>query len=139
MKLELIPKTPNTKIHIDKCVWSIGKSEDQIQAECVKRFNNTFCLKIKQPRSIILSIPNGGTRHRIEAITLKSTGLYPGAADLIIVHNGYTFFTEMKKLGASQSPDQKNFEKHINSINNQFVKYLLFDSLYNFCYFFDIP
>ena len=38
---------------------------------------------------MILSIPNGGLRDKMTAITLKATGLYKGAADLLVVYRGW--------------------------------------------------
>jgi hypothetical protein len=63
------------------------KSEDKIQQEIFIFYSNEYCLPSKKNRCLIFSVPNGGTRNKIEAIKLKSTGLLAGASDLIIIHN----------------------------------------------------
>jgi len=104
-------------------------SEDKIQQEIVTWFTNNFCLKHHSPRSIILSIPNGGFRNKIEAMKLKATGLLPGASDLIIIHKGKIYFIELKDEKGTQQPNQKDFEKRVN---DQGYDYLIFRDLLGF-------
>ena len=61
---------------------------------------------------MILSIPNGGLRDKMTAITLKATGLYKGAADLLVVFRGWVGFVELKTEVGIQSPSQRQFEAH---------------------------
>lgn len=87
----------------------IPKNEDQLQAQIVTWFNNSYCLKHQSPRSIIFSIPNGGTRHPLEMLKMKTTGLLPGASDLIIIHSGFLAFIELKTEKGVLSPQQREF------------------------------
>jgi hypothetical protein len=61
---------------------------------------------------MILSIPNGGLRDKATAITMKATGLYKGAADLLVVYRGWVGFVELKTETGVQSPEQRQFEAH---------------------------
>ena len=72
------------------------------------------------------SIPNGGTRHKLEAINLKKEGLTKGVSDYCVVLKDVVLFIEMKrqkkvlksgKLSISHtktSLDQLNFLEDIN-------------------------
>lgn len=46
------------------------------------------------------------------AITMKATGLYKGAADLLVIHRGWVGFVELKTDTGIQSPSQRQFEAH---------------------------
>jgi hypothetical protein len=61
---------------------------------------------------MILSIPNGGLRDKMTAITMKATGSYKGAADLLVVYRGWVGFVELKTDVGIQSPAQRQFEAH---------------------------
>ncbi|MEI7584643.1 hypothetical protein [Runella sp.] len=69
---------------------------------------------------MILSIPNGGKRDRMTAIVLKATGLYPGAADLLLIHRGWVGFVELKTDIGMQSPEQREFVKQIGCYRARF-------------------
>jgi hypothetical protein len=143
MLLHLIPQKPHTFIQCAQpdCplyLRSATLTEDQIQAEFYRAFNNTYCLKHHNPRSLIFAVPNGGSRNKAEAMKLKATGTYPGASDLIIEHRGYTLYVELKAQHGSQSPDQREFEMHIRSLNKPNTHYLLFRNLADLYTFFCI-
>ena len=108
---------------------NVNESEDRIQAAIVTWYNNTYCLRHHNPRCLILSIPNGGTRHVQEAMTLKATGLLPGASDLIVVHMGVLLWVEVKTETGRQSPEQRDFEQRVMSMG---YRYALVRSLENF-------
>lgn len=78
-------------------------------------FINWFKYKYKD--YLIFSIPNGGSRNKIEASKLKKTGLTPGIPDLIILMpNKEILFLEMKRQkGGILSPVQKTIIKIIES------------------------
>jgi hypothetical protein len=84
--------------------------EDKIQQSIYIWFTNNYVIKDK--RCMILSIPNGGLRDKMTAITMKATGLYKGAADLMLVHRGWVGFVELKTETGIQSPAQRQFEAH---------------------------
>ena len=85
-------------------------NENQLQQSIYLWFTNTYVIKDK--RCMILSIPNGGLRDKMTAITLKATGLYKGAADLLVVFRGWVGFVELKTEVGIQSPSQRQFEAH---------------------------
>ena len=85
-------------------------NENQLQQSIYLWYQNTYVIKDK--RCMILSIPNGGLRDKMTAITLKATGLYKGAADLLVVYKGWVGFVELKTEVGIQSPSQRQFEAH---------------------------
>ena len=92
-------------------------TENNLQAECFKWANNNFCLKHHNPRLTIFSVPNGGTRNKLEALTLQSTGLRSGVADLIALYpNGKCVFFELKTDKGIQSEVQKDFENVVKAL-----------------------
>lgn len=105
-------------------------TESKLQQEIFQWFQNTYCLKHHNPRLCIFSVPNGGTRNKLEAITLKATGLLPGVSDLIILQpNGKTIFVEVKTEKGIQSEKQKDFE---TTVTNLGFEYYLVRSLDEF-------
>lgn len=107
----------------------IFKSEDRIQQEIFVWYQNNYCLPIHNPRCMILHIPNEGKPD------LVRIGLYPGAADLLVIHKHpewlqpVWFFFEVKTETGTQSPNQKKFEGHCNQMS---VNYYLGRSLSDF-------
>lgn len=76
-------------------------SEDQLQATCYKWLHNEF----EVLRGCFFSVPNGSTRHPLEAVKLKATGLVPGIPDCILVYPctiGFEFKTEVGVLSLAQ-------------------------------------
>jgi hypothetical protein len=97
------------------------KIEDQNQAEIVKWYNNKFCLKHHSPRGIIFSVPNGGSRNKVEAITLKATGLLAGASDtILILPTGKLIFCEVKTETGAQSPEQIEFQNRVEALGFEY-------------------
>ncbi len=92
------------------------KTEGKIQQEIVSWFNNSFCLAHHNPRSLILSIPNGGERNVQEAMKSRATGEYAGASDLLVIHFGKVIFVEVKDEKGTQKPKQIEFQKHVESM-----------------------
>ena len=85
-------------------------NENYLQQSIYMWYTNTHVIKDK--RCMILSIPNGGLRDKMTAITMKATGLYKGAADLLVVYRGWVGFVELKTETGIQSPAQRQFEAH---------------------------
>jgi hypothetical protein len=109
------------------------KTEDQLQAQIVTWFNNSYCLKTHNPRSLIFSVPNGGNRHFLEAMKFKATGLLAGASDLIVIHRSIVYFCELKTESGRLSPSQLDFEARVTENGFQ---YKIFRSLLEFQEFF---
>lgn len=81
------------------------KSEDQLQAFCVLYLNHNY----SHLRGLCFSIPNGGSRHKAEAMKMKATGLVAGEPDFLIMlpapHQPIAI--EFKDIGGHLSPAQK--------------------------------
>lgn len=100
-------------------------SEAKIQGDIYRWYNNNYCLKSHNPRCLIFSVPNGGTRNKLEATQLKATGLLPGVSDLIVIHATYSpewglvrqiLFIEVKTDTGKQTPEQIEFEARIKAL-----------------------
>ena len=105
-----------------------NNEESRVQRACVAWFKYQF------PDVLIMSLPNGGYRNKIEAGILKAEGVLAGASDLLIAKpsNGYCgLWIEMKVEKGKQSPAQKEFEK--NATRNGY-KYVVCRSLEQFIY-----
>jgi len=85
-------------------------NENQLQQSIYLWYQNTYVINDK--RCMILSIPNGGLRDKMTAILMKATGLYKGAADLLVIYRGWVGFVELKTDTGIQSPEQRQFEAH---------------------------
>ncbi len=112
------------------------KSESRIQQELVTWYRNTYCLAHHNPRCMIFSIPNEG--RGAASAALINTGLYPGCADLQVLHvkeqwrNNYdgekvlvgyrtiVLFIECKREDGVQSDKQKEFEKHSRQVGSDY-------------------
>jgi hypothetical protein len=87
-------------------------SEDKLQSECFQWAWNTY----PQTRRLLWAVPNGGSRHPLEAMKLKSTGVVKGVHDMHFFWNKRFFTFELKvgvnKLSAEQAEWQRLVEKH---------------------------
>lgn len=101
-------------------------SEDKIQAQIFQWYHNTYCTKLNDLPHLIFSVPNGGTRTKVEAMKFKATGLLAGVSDLIIVRPDEVIFLEVKTSTGTQSKVQKEFQKKVEAMG---YKYLLVRSL----------
>ena len=79
-------------------------------------------VRLKYKDFIIFSVPNGGSRNKIEALRLKNEGVLSGIPDLVcLMPNSKMVFIEMKKQkGGKLSANQKNVISQINK-NGFFV------------------
>jgi len=97
------------------------ETENNLQQSIFLFFHNTYCLKSHNPRAIIFSIPNGGTRNIREAMTFKATGLLKGASDLVVIFpNGKLCFVELKTNTGTQKPEQKDFESRVSILGYEY-------------------
>lgn len=96
-------------------------TENELQQKIFMYFNNNYCLKHHNPRSIIFSVPNGGFRNVIEAKKMKLTGTLSGVSDLILIlPNGKLLFLELKIEKGVQSASQKEFEQRVNLLGFEY-------------------
>ena len=102
-------------------------TENQLQQQIIIWYKNNYQIHGK---GLIFSVPNGGSRHILEAKTLKSTGQMAGVADLIILKpNGKTIFVELKVEKGIQSEVQKVFQSKVEALG---FEYHLIKSLEQF-------
>lgn len=98
-------------------------TETQLQAKCFQWAHNTF----PQIRGLLFAVPNGGTRNKIEAMTLKATGTTAGIPDMILIHplTAFEFKSDKGKLSPNQMKiidmwRSKGIEVHIIKTVEQF-------------------
>lgn len=99
--------------------------ESIIQRQCVAWF------RLFHPKSLIFAIPNGGSRHRLEAINLKKEGVLAGVPDLQIITQGKTFFIEMKTPKGKQTPTQKEMQNKIQTLGFDYFVCRSFEEFQN--------
>lgn len=95
------------------------KSEDRIQQEIYRWFNNEY----PHLRGCLFHPPNGGSRNGREAAKLKTMGVYPGVSDLILLYNKVATLIELKNEVGVQSPNQKEWEATMKSQGFEYVIY----------------
>ena len=88
--------------------------ESSIQTACVSWF------RLQYPNYLCFSIPNGGSRNRIEAAHLKREGAMAGVSDLIVITPNAVLFVEMKTAKGKQSEYQKEFEKRVTALGFEY-------------------
>jgi hypothetical protein len=67
-----------------------------------------------KPDVLWLHVPNGEHRDKITGAKLKRLGTLPGAADLLLWHNGNSFALEIKSPGGRPSEAQLEFMARFN-------------------------
>lgn len=82
-------------------------NELQIQAKLYQTAVNTWPIL----RGCFFSVPNGGTRNKIEAVSLKASGLVAGVPDMILLHKGNAYGFELKTETGQLSKDQVKIHK----------------------------
>ena len=96
----------------------------------------TFIKWMKEfhPHLIIFHIPNGGSRHKIEAVRLKAMGVKPGVADLYVMN--YHLFIEMKTEKGKLSSVQTEFKNDCERTHHSyFTAYGFKDAVLKFNFF----
>lgn len=102
--------------------------ESSIQINCVKWFR----LQYPKYAKLLIAVPNGGSRNRIEASIMKGEGVTAGASDLILLLSRKGFGSlciEMKTKEGTQSKAQKEWQEIAEVHGN---KYVLCRDIYDF-------
>ncbi|NDV81312.1 VRR-NUC domain-containing protein [Bacteroides sp. 51] len=95
--------------------------EARIQSEFFKHVPLFFP---KLPEKLLFAIPNGGSRHKIEAANLKRQGVRSGVADVILLvpKKGYaSLCLEFKTGKGRQSDEQKEFQRQVEACGSKYV------------------
>jgi hypothetical protein len=78
--------------------------------------------RIQYPDYLIFSVPNGGTRNKIEAKKLKDEGALAGVPDIVICTPDKTIFVEMKKRkGGTVSKAQKEIHEKLQALGYEVI------------------
>ena len=98
-------------------------NEAKIQAECVKWFNNNYCLKHHDPQCCIFSVPNEAIQKMAwrQISKFKATGLLSGVSDTIVLIPGKVLFVEFKTVTGRQSKSQAKFQNRVESLGFEYV------------------
>lgn len=100
--------------------------ESKIQQNCVRWFR----LQFPHLAKLLVAIPNGGARRRIEAAIMKAEGVTAGAADLALFYpaKGYHgLFVEMKTPQGKQQPSQKEWQNAVQDVGYKYIICRSFD------------
>lgn len=88
--------------------------ESELQIQCVEWF------KIKYPKKLIFSIPNGAKKSLLTALRMRREGLLSGVPDLFIpepFRNFSGLFIEMKSKYGKLSSNQKDVIQKLRERN----------------------
>jgi hypothetical protein len=95
--------------------------ESRIQSEFFRQIPVFFP---KLPNKLLFSVPNGGSRNRIEAANLKRQGVKPGVSDVIlqIPKKGYaSLCMEFKTKTGRQTDEQKEYQRQVEMAGSKYV------------------
>lgn len=102
--------------------------ESHIQQNCVRWFRLAFpTLSLN-----LFSVPNGGSRRRIEGAIMKAEGIVAGVADLLLLYPSAGYHglcIEMKSPKGVQRQTQKDWQKAVEA---QCYKYIIVRSFDEF-------
>ena len=90
-----------------------NKEEEKLQIACISWFDYQY----PQYRKLLFAVPNGGSRHKLEAINLKKQGVRAGISDMIFLYPSFRFAflcIELKTIKGKQSDEQIQFETLID-------------------------
>lgn len=114
------------------------RNENHLQAEIVRWFNNTYCLKHNNPRYFIFAVQNemamqvGGALKSVLPKAVHTTidktirivlskavtfGFKKGVSDLIVLLPNNTLFIELKTDIGQQRVEQKEFQEIVTNLN----------------------
>lgn len=98
-----------------------NSEEADIQSEF---FNQVKLFFPQIPEKLLFSVPNGGSRNKIEAANLKRQGVRSGVADVILLipKKGFaSLCMEFKTKTGKQSLEQKKFQKQAENCGSKYV------------------
>ena len=89
--------------------------ESELQIACKKWFG----LQYPKWNDLLIAIPNGGARSKVEAAIMKAEGVTPGVCDMMLaipLHGWPGAFIELKIGSNTQSPAQKQWSNLAASV-----------------------
>jgi hypothetical protein len=81
---------------------NVGPRESVIQATLVRLLNMTAHIDV-----VWFHVPNGGSRHKVEAARLRGQGVVAGVPDLVLLRGGRVYGLELKASDGKLSSSQK--------------------------------
>ncbi len=96
------------------------KKEASLQSACVRWFGYQY----PALNRLLIHVPNGGSRNKIEAYNMKLQGVVSGVADLLLLtpRKGFgCLCIEMKADKGRQSENQKAWEAEAKKHGNCYV------------------
>ena len=110
-------ETPGTA----KAKRVISHEEGDIQADFFDKVKLFFP---HIPDKLLFAVPNGGSRHKIEAKNMKRQGVKPGVSDVILLipKKGFaSLLMEFKTQSGRQSDEQKEFQRQAEMCGSKYV------------------
>jgi hypothetical protein len=107
-----------------------NKEEERLQKDCILWFDYQYPTLQK----LLFAVPNGGSRNILEAVNLKKQGVRAGVSDLVLLYpcTDYHFLCiEFKAKKGTQSNEQKEFQKSVESVGGLYVLIRSFDDFKN--------
>lgn len=98
-----------------------NNEEARMQTEFFKQVSIIFP---NLPDRLLFAVPNGGSRHRMEAFNMKLQGVKRGVADVILLipKNGFSSLClEFKTANGKQSCEQKEFQQQAENNKSKYV------------------
>lgn len=98
-----------------------NNEEARIQTEF---FNQVPLFFPTLPDRLLFAVPNGGSRHKIEAANMKRQGVKRGVADVIlqVPKKGYaSLCLEFKTPTGRQSDEQKEYQRQVEMAGSKYV------------------
>lgn len=109
------------KKHPSKQKQHHDNEEARIQSEFFKQVPLFFPTL---PDRLLFAVPNGGSRHKIEAANMKRQGVKRGVADVIlqVPKKGYaSLCLEFKTPTGKQSDEQKEYQRQVEMAGSKYV------------------
>lgn len=100
-----------------------------------KTEHNTQCAIVRLLRLHgieVFAVPNGGSRHVVEAVNLKKEGVTAGVSDLVIILKDRVVFAEIKTAKGRQQQSQKDFEERVRVLGHEYVIWRSVGDCHNF-------
>lgn len=108
-------------INIQQNRIKVKRKESDIQSEFFDKIKLFFP---RLPDKLVFAVPNGGSRHKIEAANMKRQGVKSGVADVILLipKNGFaSLCIEFKTDSGKQSEEQKEFQRQAEACGSKYV------------------
>lgn len=99
----------------------ISHEEGDIQADFFDKVKLFFP---NLPEKLLFAVPNGGSRHKIEAANMKRQGVKSGVSDVILLipKKGFaSLLLEFKTQSGQQSDEQKEFQRQAEMCGSKYV------------------